>query len=102
MKTELALPVTLEHMTSDGYLECAQVVFDANHDEVCRVDYRQLPTGAPGIKNSGVQMAAIVRAVNSHADLVAALDNLLISVEGKHVTVGDCNQARAALAKARS
>ena len=34
-------------------------------------------------------------------ELVAALETLLEAVRGRHVTVGDCNQARAALAKVR-
>ena len=33
-------------------------------------------------------------------DVVDALRTLLDAIEGNHVTVGDCNQARAALAKA--
>ena len=34
-------------------------------------------------------------------DLSDALQTLLDAAEGNHVTAGDCNQARAALAKAR-
>jgi len=42
----------------------------------------------------------IVRCVNSHDDLLSALETLLESVEGKKVTFGDCNQARAAIERA--
>jgi hypothetical protein len=42
----------------------------------------------------------VAKCVNSHYDLLAALETLLESVEGKKVTFGDCNQARAAIERA--
>ena len=47
----------------------------------------------------GLQMMlAQERAIK--AELLDALETLLDSINGQRVTVGDCNQARAAIAKA--
>ena len=44
----------------------------------------------------------IVRAVNCHADLVAALDSLVANYGDKYLNEGSWSQARAALAKAKN
>jgi hypothetical protein len=44
--------------------------------------------------------AANARLMATAPDLLEALQVLLDSVEGNRVTVGDCNQARAAIARA--
>lgn len=44
---------------------------------------------------------ANARLICAALDLYEALSDLLDAIEGKRVTVGDCNAARAALAKAR-
>ena len=60
-------------------------------------EIEQEPCGGDPESNA----ALIVRCVNSHDALVEALESMLSGIEGNHLTEGDCNQARAALAAAR-
>jgi hypothetical protein len=58
--------------------------------------------GSPHFKlhdGDGTQLQAVVDKLNAHDDLVEALRELLEHTDKNCVTVGDCNQARAALAK---
>lgn len=53
----------------------------------------------PKNPGSGLQEAN-ANLIAAAPDLLEALQILLQSVEGNHVTVGDCNQAQSAIAKA--
>lgn len=88
-------------MSRDRFLESAKVIFDANGDEVCRIDYEALPTGARGIRNSDENAALIAAA----PDLMAALEWYMRVCPADEDTTpafqAATNAARAALAKAR-
>lgn len=66
-----------------------EVVTAAMHNEVCNLSMAQRAR----------DQAEIIR--EQRDGLLAALDCLLQSVEGQRVTMGDCNQAHAAIARAK-
>lgn len=47
-----------------------------------------------------IDMQHLLILADSHAELLEAMKTLLDAVNGNHVTVGDCNQASAAIFKA--
>jgi hypothetical protein len=104
--TVAPLPWVVRAMSRDRILESARVIFDANDDEVCSIDYEMMPTACPGIKHSEVNARRIVHCVNAHDELVMALEKLADAVETRKpehegYLLMCAHEARAALALAR-
>ena len=53
------------------------------------------------IQSTRGECRANARLISACPDLLAALECLVDAINGKHITVGDMNQAAAAIAKAR-
>jgi hypothetical protein len=53
-----------------------------------------------GVANCGSHGEANARLIAAAPDMLDALYTLLDAIDGNRITVGDCNQARAAIAKA--
>jgi hypothetical protein len=78
----VALPITVKAMVEKGgHLEACKVFFDANGQEIARIEYRLMETGSPGITHSDETAELIVRAVNCHAELIDGL-RLAIDIIG--------------------
>jgi hypothetical protein len=83
-----------ERTYNNGYMDLVDV---QGYDIVAENGYSVV--GSEGISTSDEDYAN-ARLIAAAPDLLAALQTLLDAVNGHRVTVGDCNEARAAIAKA--